>query len=256
MVKPPSRYLLLSSKTIDGGPILLEKDFPIGDNETIQDLHKIANVEFPEMLIKVLKNVESNSLKIKKQMEKNSSYYPLRTPDDGLILWDKYDAQEIHNRIRALTNPYPCAFSFCKEKKVKFISSFINKKSFSGEPGRIYQIKKNKFLVSARQGSIWITQAVYGKTNLPFFPTHDRYQSFSTINQIALSLYKNNILNEDKNKNTKDSVFIIAEIGNNHEGSIELAKEMVYQIAETGADAVKFQTFKTESFISIKEKKI
>ncbi len=58
-----------------------------------------------------------------------------------------------------------------------------------------------------------------------------------------------------KNKNTKDSVFIIAEIGNNHEGSIELAKEMVYQIAETGADAVKFQTFKTESFISIKEKK-
>ena len=185
-------------KQIDGGPILLEKDFSIGDNETIQDLHKIANVEFPEMLIKVLKDVENNSLKIKKQIEKNSSYYPLRTPDDGFILWDKYNAQEIHNRIRALTNPYPCAFSFFKEKKVKFISSIINKKSFSGEPGRIYQIKKNKFLVSARKGSVWITEAVYSKTKLPFFPTHDRYQSFSTINQIALSLYKNNILNEDK----------------------------------------------------------
>ena len=44
------------------------------------------------------------------------------------------------------------------------------------------------------------------------------------------------------NHNTDDSVFVIAEIGNNHEGDFELAKEMVFLAAESGADAVKFQT--------------
>jgi len=50
--------------------------------------------------------------------------------------------------------------------------------------------------------------------------------------------------------NTKEKVFIIAEIGNNHEGSYTLAEEMVGLAAETGADAVKFQTFKTEYYVS------
>ena len=53
-----------------------------------------------------------------------------------------------------------------------------------------------------------------------------------------------------KNKDTNDNVFIIAEIGNNHEGDFYLAKEMIYLAAEAGVDAVKFQTFKTESFVS------
>lgn len=45
--------------------------------------------------------------------------------------------------------------------------------------------------------------------------------------------------------------FIIAEAGVNHNGSIELAKKLIDVAVEAGADAVKFQTFKTENVISI-----
>lgn len=41
-------------------------------------------------------------------------------------------------------------------------------------------------------------------------------------------------------------VFIIAEAGVNHNGSLKIAKKMVEAAAEVGADAVKFQTFKAE----------
>jgi len=44
--------------------------------------------------------------------------------------------------------------------------------------------------------------------------------------------------------------FIIAEAGVNHNGDIELAKELVYQAKETGADAVKFQTFKADTLVN------
>jgi len=46
------------------------------------------------------------------------------------------------------------------------------------------------------------------------------------------------------------SVFIIAEAGVNHNGSIELAYELIDVASESGADAVKFQTFKAENLVS------
>ena len=49
--------------------------------------------------------------------------------------------------------------------------------------------------------------------------------------------------------------FIVAEIGNNHEGSFELACKLINKAKEAGVDAVKFQTFKTEDFIHPSEKK-
>jgi len=46
------------------------------------------------------------------------------------------------------------------------------------------------------------------------------------------------------------SVFIIAEAGVNHNGSVELAKKLIDVAVEAGVDAVKFQTFKTENLVS------
>ena len=52
------------------------------------------------------------------------------------------------------------------------------------------------------------------------------------------------------NFDTDKKVLIVAEIGNNHEGDFELAKDMIDAAAEAGADAVKFQTFDTENYVS------
>ncbi len=46
------------------------------------------------------------------------------------------------------------------------------------------------------------------------------------------------------------NVFIIAEAGVNHNGNIETAKKLIDVAVDAGADAVKFQTFKTEQLVS------
>ncbi|EAL1702254.1 N-acetylneuraminate synthase [Campylobacter upsaliensis] len=50
-------------------------------------------------------------------------------------------------------------------------------------------------------------------------------------------------------------VLIIAEAGVNHNGDINLAKKLIEQAAEAGADVVKFQTFKASSCVSVSAKK-
>jgi len=50
-------------------------------------------------------------------------------------------------------------------------------------------------------------------------------------------------------------VFIIAEAGVNHNGSTELAKKLIDVAVHSGADAIKFQTFKAENLVSKKAQK-
>ncbi len=48
----------------------------------------------------------------------------------------------------------------------------------------------------------------------------------------------------------KNKTFIVAEIGNNHEGNINTALKLVDKAKEAGADAVKFQTYQINKFLS------
>ena len=50
-------------------------------------------------------------------------------------------------------------------------------------------------------------------------------------------------------------VFIIAEAGVNHNGSIDLAKKLIDVASNAGADAVKFQTFKAKNLVTKNAKK-
>lgn len=48
----------------------------------------------------------------------------------------------------------------------------------------------------------------------------------------------------------ENKIYVIAEIGVNHNGSVDLAKELILKAKESGADAVKFQTFNADSLLS------
>lgn len=171
------------SKEVDAGDILSTKKIKINIDSTIEDLHFEANKSFPKMLENVLKKINSKKIKGIKQSS-NYSYYPRRFKEDGFILFDQNTVKQIHNKIRALSDPYPNAFTFFDKKKIYLKKSNLLINKFYGEPGRIYQIDGRRILVCALDYSLWIyTDHKFKKT--------DRYKKLATFNQLALRFYEN-----------------------------------------------------------------
>jgi len=172
---------------VDTGNILNERTFPISVDDTIADLQRIADQAFPEMLLEVIAQIEDGTVEARKQDESHASYYPLRFPDDGLILWDLYTAEQIHNRIRALTDPYPGAFTFIKGQRVKLLHSKLAKRTFYGEPGRVYLKNEHGLLVCALDRCLWVQRAIVDKDRTDAHEIIQRYDKFATVRDLVVA---------------------------------------------------------------------
>lgn len=165
---------------VDSGPVLSERTFPIGPDETIVDLHARANKAFPEMLLDTLRKIEDGSLKPVYQDDAMAAYWPMRFPTDGLLLFDTKTAQQSHDMIRALTRPYPCAYTYLDGRKVILVSSRLHDREFHGEPGRIYQVKGEELLVCAKDKALWVC-AEFEDSGAPLHSEAERYSRFGTL---------------------------------------------------------------------------
>ncbi|MCA9243511.1 MAG: methionyl-tRNA formyltransferase [Phycisphaerales bacterium] len=173
---------------VDSGPVLLERSFPIGPNETIADLHRVANEHFPRMLCDTLDALANKMLRREPQ-NGPTRYYPVRFPDDGFVLFDALTASQVHNRVRALAPPYPGAFSFYEDRRIVLLTSRIAEEDVRGEPGRVYRVNRHGALVAASDRCVWIVAARFADDNSDAMPHLRRYTEFATLRGAALRAY-------------------------------------------------------------------
>ena len=153
-------------------------------------MHDKANTGFHKLLLKTINQINKKTYSPTAQEGKDKSYFPLRFKEDGFILFDQYNALEVHNRIRALSKPYPCAFSFYNSKKVLFEKSELNDFPFYGESGRIYKKNNKGILVCCKDLCLWITKAFYEDGN-DALNDLIRYEKFATVKGEILNLLEN-----------------------------------------------------------------
>jgi methionyl-tRNA formyltransferase len=175
---------------VDSGEVLLERSFAIAPGDTIRDLHAVANEHFPSMLVETLERLEAGTLLPRVQDEREAGYYPLRFPEDGFVAFDLFTAAQIHGRIRALTRPYPCAFTFYGERRVDLLASELVMPPFYGEPGRIYRSSRRGLLVCASDRCLLLTEAALADTGEPLAGVAKRYESLATVRRALLERYQ------------------------------------------------------------------
>tara|TARA_B100000686_G_scaffold350545_1_gene446821 strand:- start:636 stop:1577 length:942 start_codon:yes stop_codon:yes gene_type:complete len=172
---------------IDTGPVLAQEQLEVDPDTTITDLHDWANQKFPEMLINVIQDISNNKLCRNIQDDSKACYYPRRFPDDGMVLWDQLSALQVHNLIRGLTKPYPCAYTYYGKRRVRLVASKIPKIPLRGEPGRVYRKKEGSLLVGASDQAIWITKADFVDDESPLFDIVELYDFLATVRQASIN---------------------------------------------------------------------
>lgn len=106
----------------DDGDIVAQRAIPITDDDTAVTLMDKAVAAAGKMLDETLPLLRSGKAPRTAQDAKQASYFGGRKPADGEIDWDR-DAREIRNLIRAVTRPYPGAFSYIGDARYTFWSA-------------------------------------------------------------------------------------------------------------------------------------
>ncbi|MEQ9879972.1 bifunctional UDP-4-amino-4-deoxy-L-arabinose formyltransferase/UDP-glucuronic acid oxidase ArnA [Pectobacterium aroidearum] len=101
----------------DAGDIVAQSVVAIDAEDTALTLHGKCRTAAAALLAQQLPLIRSREIMLTPQDESQASYFGRRTAADGLIDWQK-SAREINNLIRAVTEPYPGAFTFLGERKV------------------------------------------------------------------------------------------------------------------------------------------
>ena len=143
---------------IDSGDILAQEPYYIGDNDYCQDvLDKIDEAAIVAMR-KVLIGLRDNTLVPVKQNDEEASYTLKRSPEDGLIDWNQ-SIKDIHLFIRAISKPYPGAFSMYdgKSKIVIYRAEILENKKYIGFNGQIAELRKDGFDVVCKDGLLRVT---------------------------------------------------------------------------------------------------
>lgn len=128
--------------SIDGGPILAERRLTIGPDDDIAILHDRANEVFPVMVCDVVAGLDRGRAPAQAQDEAKAVYWHQRNEEDGWIDWQTMDAVEIHNLVRAITRPYPGAFTYRGVRRIRIWRTRLPQRIIRGVPGRVCYIEK------------------------------------------------------------------------------------------------------------------
>ncbi len=135
----------------DDGDIVAQKKVPVDDNDTALTLYSKIVEASSQMLDDVLPKLIKGSAERVPQDHSQASYYGGRCSDDGEIDWSK-TSREIRNLIRAVTQPYPGAFTFIGDRKLIIWSGSVVPLKKAEKPGTV--ITCNPLTVACGEGAL------------------------------------------------------------------------------------------------------
>lgn len=132
--------LMKLSEGVDSGDILAQQALEITPFDSCKTLYDKVAVSNAQMLVEMLESYSAGNLIPQPQADNAEEILPRRKPDDGLIDWSS-DASAVYDFVRALTDPYPGAFTISNgEKVILWKASYTSDANENGSPGSLARV--------------------------------------------------------------------------------------------------------------------
>jgi methionyl-tRNA formyltransferase len=121
--RSPMNWSLIQGKTefythlfqykpgVDDGPVVGVQTFDITPFDTCLTLHYKNLVAMTQLCARFLPDLLRGTATFTPQPHEGATYYPKRSDEDGIIYWTD-STRDVYNLIRAVTRPFPGAFSY------------------------------------------------------------------------------------------------------------------------------------------------
>ncbi|SFR48482.1 methionyl-tRNA formyltransferase [Robiginitalea myxolifaciens] len=163
---------------VDTGMLLFQRDFNIPTRAYVGELYDIVARELSLGFLEIYKQIsEGVPFDFLQQSEEGATVRGKRTPADGLLSFDR-SAADMDALIRAVSKPYPGAYTYYKDEKVIFWEVREDEEGkFSGTRGQILTRKGGEILVQFADGNLWLGGATLANGEIPepkFFKIGDK----------------------------------------------------------------------------------
>lgn len=150
-----------AAELLDRGDIILQKELTIAKDEYIQQIIGKQAELYAQAFIEILQMMEQNSIVGRPQDETQATYSIWRSPEDCRIDWSR-SSEEIYNLIRAVSTPYPGAYTFMNDEKIIITKARIAEdiQFAKNDYGKIWTIMNNHPVVICGEGMLYIECAV------------------------------------------------------------------------------------------------
>lgn len=143
---------------IDDGYVIDNRNVNINNFDTCKTLYYKVSIIVKNMYLENIPKILNNEI-IGTRQKGIPTFYEKRTPDDGLIDWNK-PLEDIYNLVRAVTHPYPGAFTFNGLNKIYIWEAqpFDTNITYpNAKYGEIVEIFENNFIVNCMDGLLLVT---------------------------------------------------------------------------------------------------
>jgi len=136
----------------DAGDIVDQEAVPIVPDDTAQEVFNKCVTAARLVLLRQIEALTTGTAPRRAQDESQATYFGGRKPEDGQIDWSQ-SAENIYNLIRAVTQPYPGAFTQGDGKKL-FIWWARPLKESGGTPGQVISV--DPLIIASGAGNLEI----------------------------------------------------------------------------------------------------
>ncbi|MDQ2751006.1 MAG: methionyl-tRNA formyltransferase [Actinomycetota bacterium] len=162
--------MMLLDPGADTGDVVAQQRIRIGPNDTCASIYHQVGQVGATMLVTHLPALLAGTAERHPQRRADGDVLPRRTPDMGIIDWDQ-PARVVHDHVRALTLPYPGAFTMVRGRRVMvWATNLPGDREPRGPRGRVFALERPGIRVGVLGGSILVTRMSEAEAN----PEHAR----------------------------------------------------------------------------------
>lgn len=114
--------LMYLGEGADNGDIVAQAEFPISLEDTCKTVHAKSTAAALRLLRQYVPLLAEGCAPRQPQNAAEATFFPQRKPAQGIIDWNR-TAMEQYNWIRALTHPYPGAFTYTPDGRALYLWS-------------------------------------------------------------------------------------------------------------------------------------